>query len=117
MKKVIGILFGLYLLYLGIDVYNTGKYDAYYGYEVNLNNFKDFVSIVFIFLGLFVVYKTMKMDMQNDTNNNVEFSKCPKCKTSYNYSDLKDGICPKCNIKTIEMEEYYKKYPEELEDI
>jgi len=47
----------------------------------------------------------------------IEYSKCPKCKKSYNYSELKDGMCPTCNIKTIETEEYFKKFPEELEDI
>jgi len=39
----------------------------------------------------------------------TEYSKCPKCKESYRYSELKDGICPKCNIKTVDMEEYYDK--------
>jgi uncharacterized Zn ribbon protein len=47
----------------------------------------------------------------------TKYSKCPKCKKSYNYAELKDGICPTCNIKTIETEEYFKKYPEELKDV
>jgi len=117
MRKVVGIFFGLYLLYLGIDVYITGEYDAYYGYKANLNNFKYLVSMIFVLLGLFIIYKTMKMNTHKDTCTNIEFSKCPKCKKSYTYSDLKDGLCPTCNIKTVETEEYYKKYPEELEDV
>ncbi|XPV81922.1 MAG: hypothetical protein ACNI22_15300 [Halarcobacter sp.] len=39
----------------------------------------------------------------------IEYSKCPKCKETYNYPNLKDGICPKCNIKTINLEKYYNK--------
>ena len=38
----------------------------------------------------------------------IEYSKCPECKESYTYSNLKDGICSKCKIKTIDIKEYYK---------
>jgi len=119
MKEVIGLLFALYLLYLGADVYITGQYDAYYGYEVDLGDFKYLVSLIFMLLGFYVIYKTIKKDMNDSINNkiDIEFSKCPKCKTSYRYETLKDGICPTCNIKTIETEEYFKKYPDELDDV
>lgn len=36
------------------------------------------------------------------------YTKCPKCKETYPYSQLENGICPKCDIKTIDIEEYYK---------
>lgn len=36
-----------------------------------------------------------------------KYSKCPECKKTYDYSKLDNGICPICNIKTIDMEKYY----------
>ena len=68
-------------------------------------------SFFLLATGLIFAYKAYS------TKKQIEFSKCPKCKTSYRYETLKDGICPTCNIKTIETEEYYKKYPDELEDV
>jgi formate hydrogenlyase subunit 3/multisubunit Na+/H+ antiporter MnhD subunit len=59
MKKIVGLFFAFYLLYLGVDVYIIGKYDAYYGYEVDLGNFKYLVSVIFTFLGFLVIYKTL----------------------------------------------------------
>ncbi len=47
-----------------------------------------------------------------------ECTKCPKCKESFNYSELEKGKCKYCkDVDTIDIEEYYKKYPEELEKI
>ena len=40
-----------------------------------------------------------------------EFTKCPKCKNSYNYADTKNGKCPKCNVEVIEVEKYYRQFP------
>ena len=45
-----------------------------------------------------------------------EFTKCPKCKNTYNHSDTKNGKCPKCDIDTIEIEKYYKQFPNELKN-
>ena len=69
------------------------------------------MSIFFIIVGFIFFYAGMKAKQK------IEFSKCPKCKEDYRYETLKDGICPTCKIKTIEMDEYFKKYPEELEDV
>ena len=46
-----------------------------------------------------------------------EFTKCPKCKNSYNYAVTKNGKCPKCNVKTIEVEKYYRHFPDELKNL
>ena len=76
-----------------------------------------FYSLTFIGIGLVIIVGDYLFF--NDYKNNIiiEFSKCHKCKKSYNYAELKKGICPKCNIKTIEIDEYYKKYPKELKDV
>ena len=36
------------------------------------------------------------------------YSKCPECKESYDNLKLDDGKCPRCNIKTIDMDKYYE---------
>ncbi len=43
----------------------------------------------------------------------IEYSKCPKCKETYTYSTLEKGMCPKCDIKTIDIEKYFEKFPDE----
>ncbi len=40
-----------------------------------------------------------------------KYTICPKCKETYRYSDLKDGKCTKCNIDTVDIEDYYKDHP------
>ena len=37
----------------------------------------------------------------------IEFSICPKCEETYNYIDLKNAICPKCNVQTKDLDGYY----------
>ncbi len=39
----------------------------------------------------------------------IEYSICPKCEETYSYLDLKNGLCPKCNIKTENLDGYYDK--------
>jgi hypothetical protein len=46
-----------------------------------------------------------------------QYTKCPKCKEVFNYNELKDGKCKNCkDVDTVDLEEYFKKYPEELEE-
>lgn len=66
-----------------------------------------------IIIGLsFFVYGFYKKEKKE------RYTKCPKCKESFSYIELKDGKCKYCeNVDSIEIDEYYKKYPEELKDI
>ncbi len=42
---------------------------------------------------------------------------CPNCKKVVKADELENGKCKYCkDIETIEVEEYYKKYPEKLEE-
>jgi len=61
-------------------------------------------GIIFIIIGL---------SMKNKIN---KYSKCPNCKTAYDYQKLNKGMCPKCHIPTIDMDEYFKQFPDELKD-
>jgi hypothetical protein len=60
-------------------------------------------SLVWIVSGLIFFYLGLNsLDKKN-------YTICPKCKESFNYSDLENGKCLYCeNIDTIDIEEYYK---------
>ncbi|WP_415397920.1 hypothetical protein [Sulfurimonas sp. CS5] len=102
------LIAGVMSIFFGYMIFNSGEYPVYYGYKIELGIFKIPTSILFFSIGIYIMLLK---------ENRIKYSKCPKCKTSYRYETLKDGICPVCNIKTIETEEYYKKYPEELDNI
>lgn len=104
-NRILGIIFvllGLKIMFLQNWEGNWSKYD----FSHPLLYFP--LSILCIYIG----YKIFLIKTEK-----IEFSKCPECKISYNYKDLKKGICPKCNIVTIEIDEYYQKYPDELKDV
>lgn len=62
-------------------------------------------SILSIITGILLIFLSKKYFRHKKT----EYSICPKCKETYTYNDLKDGMCPKCDVKTTDLEEYYKK--------
>ena len=67
-------------------------------------------SLLFFSFGIFLIYIGVKKQKQN------KFTKCPNCKESFNYSELKDGKCKYCkDIDTVDIEEYYKNNPDEKE--
>jgi len=72
-------------------------------------------SILMIFIGSLILV-SVKLYFKNKKTKITEYSKCPNCKTAYDYQKLNKGICPKCHIQTIDMDEYYKQFPEELKD-
>ena len=67
------------------------------------------VLIIFSFSILYTLIKKKKPKIKQ-----IEYSKCPKCKTAYDYQKLDKGVCPTCHIQTIETEEYFKQFPKEL---
>jgi hypothetical protein len=85
--------------------------DQFREYDFSQYNLHFIVGWGIIIHGIFMLISLYK---QKKLNNKTEYSKCPKCKTAYNYQDLENGICPKCHIQTIEMEEYFKQFPKEL---
>jgi len=67
------------------------------------------VLIIFSFSILYTSIKKKKPKIKQ-----IEYSKCPKYKTAYDYQKLDKGVCPTCHIQTIKMEEYFKQFPKEL---
>lgn len=105
-NKIIGIL----AIILGLKVLFQQNWNGNWG----LYHFEE--KYLFIPLSLLLFHFGIRMFLHKDVKV-IEHSKCPKCKESFNYVNLKDGICPKCNIKTIEIDEYFEKYPDELDDV
>ena len=80
-----------FLLLIGIDVRTRTTLQ-----ESNIEN-----VIEFFILGVisYVISKFIKGE---------QYNKCPNCGEMYSMHKLKNNICPTCEVKTIDVEEYYK---------
>lgn len=69
------------------------------------------ISIIgYLFIKFFEPIKVLK-------NKIPQYTKCPNCKEVFNYNELINGKCKNCkDVDTIDLDEYFKKYPEELEE-
>jgi hypothetical protein len=72
-------------------------------------------SVLTIAIGCTILIST-KLYFRHNKLKKIEYSKCPRCKTAYDYQKLDKGLCPKCHIPTIDMDEYFKQFPDELKD-
>ena len=95
---------------LGIKIFISKNFSGR-GIDINLsqNYLYIIIGIFFISLGFLIIYATIK-DNKNPKPQ-TEHTICPTCKQTYNFTDLKDGKCPTCDIDTIEIEHYYKDNP------
>ena len=74
--------------------------------EYNLiESFNILVGVVICIISLLLFNKFF--DEHEDKFTPTKFSICPTCDETYNYKDLEDGLCPKCNIKTKDLDGYY----------
>ncbi|ADG94508.1 hypothetical protein Arnit_2860 [Arcobacter nitrofigilis DSM 7299] len=71
------------------------------GVNIQYDNLGYILGSFFIIIGIILKFK------ERNKRNTVEYTKCPECKKTYFFSDLEKGICPKCNIETIDIEKYY----------
>lgn len=71
------------------------------------------LGIALIIAGLLLFYSEFKKPKPK----HPPYSKCPNCKTAYDYQTLNKGMCPTCHIPTIDMDEYFKQFPEELKEV
>jgi len=88
------------LFILGLLIIISGNFSLHIGSKVDVGIMKWPGGLILILLGIYTYIK-------RDKKVNIEYSKCPKCGETYFYDRLEDGICPKCKIKTIDMEKYY----------
>jgi len=102
------IAIGILFILLSIKTIITGNFsDVIYGPNMNLENGKYIFSMIFLISGIFIFYNIFKNYKKN--NYIIKYKICPKCEESYNSSDLKDDICPNCDIKTVNLEGYFDK--------
>ena len=112
--KMIDKLIGIMSIILGIKVLFIHQWQGRWTYyEFSQNYFFLILGILLLIFGSIWLYSLYKYPKNT---KKIDFSKCPKCKESYSYDDLKDGYCPSCHIKAIDLKEYFKKYPDEHSD-
>jgi len=97
---VIAIADGVWTLMGGKVFAKTG------GGWINHSDRFAYIAIIIGILLLLISKFYLKREFKKD-----KYSKCPKCKEVFAYNKLIDGACSKCNVKTIDMKEYFKIYP------
>ncbi|WP_152021167.1 hypothetical protein [Aliarcobacter butzleri] len=103
------ILIGILFIFEGtISLFGYKIFLKYSGWiNISING-----SIYLFIVGIFLcTYGFLKKEPKE------KITKCPKCKEVFNCNELKDGKCKYCkDVDTIDIEEYFKQYPNELED-
>ena len=74
-------------------------------------------GIILIFISI-IYWKYIEPKIPEKTKNKkTQYAKCPNCKEVFNYNELINGKCKNCkDVDTIDLDEYFEKYPEELEE-
>ncbi len=107
--------FLLAIIFIGeaiLSLFGFKVYSKYHGGFIELSTVGICISLI---IGISFLYFWIKN--KKEQQYDIKYSKCPKCKESFNYSELEKGKCKYCkDVDTIDIEEYYKKYPEELEE-
>jgi len=82
--------------------------------QISLN----LIGIILILFGIYFFYKIYRAEKdEGKLEKFIESSKCPKCKEVYSFQRLDKGMCPRCNIETIDVDVYFKTHKdEELSD-
>ncbi len=108
---MINKLLGISLIFLGLKVLIIRDFSGNWG-EYKFSYF--YLHVPVSFLLFYIAYLFIKYSRKEKQE---KYSKCPRCKESFNYNELEKGKCKYCkDIETIELEEYYKKYPQELKE-
>ncbi len=114
---LIGLIFilGSFLSLLDIPFFTRWDNWAKHPSEKSFEMIKD--GIIFIIISILYFSYIEPKIFKRSSLSKIQYSKCPRCKEVFNYNELEKGKCKYCkDIETIELEEYYKKYPEELEE-
>ena len=88
-------------------IYKFNWHESFY-----LGKYSTYVGVAIILLGCTFVFLFLKIKTKPTPPHTI----CPTCKETYNYSDLKDGKCPKCDVDTVDIDKYYKDNPFEEDD-
>lgn len=106
-KKFIFFFISIVNIIEGILGLMLGKVFVRHWHNVNFIE-----SLFWLSSGIIFLYLAFKIKEPKE-----KITKCPKCKEVFNYNELIDGKCKYCkDVDTIDIEEYFKQYPNELED-
>ena len=103
-----------FTLLSSLNLYKLLTGEGYKGGKIYVVSTTQSIIIQIILISLLIAYTIYLIRLNSKM---PEFTKCPKCKNSYNYTDTKNGKCPKCNVETIEVEKYYRHFPDELKNL
>jgi hypothetical protein len=105
MNKIAGIM----AIILGLKVLLIQNFSgAWSSYDFS----SGFLFIPVSFLLFYVGYLFIRY---NPKEKKEKYTKCPNCKEVFNYGELINGKCKNCkDVDTIDLDEYFKKYPDEL---
>lgn len=104
------IFLGLIYIWVAYDIYTTGYFLPSIGNILYFGMMKIPFSILLFIIGVYhiVFYKRVKYTRKNDLfDESKYYSICPKCEKSFVTSELKDRMCPYCDVKTENLEGYY----------
>jgi len=104
------IILGFIYLSISYEIFNTKSFFPVYGNSIEFDILSIPISIILGLIGLYhiIFFKKIKYIKENDLDSNIsEYSICPKCEETFNYYELKDGMCPYCNIPTKDLDGYY----------
>lgn len=93
--------FGYFFLLIGILSFFGFEIFVKYKGWVEVSNFETIVCLTIGTISI-VISKKMKKP--------IEYTKCPECEETYFYNKIENGMYPKCNVKTIDIDKYYGKY-------
>ena len=107
MSKILGVL----LIILGLKVLLLQNFSgAWSSYDFS----SSFLFIPVSLLLFYVGYLCLKYKAQE---KKTQYTKCPNCKEVFNYNELTNDKCKNCkDVDTIDLDEYFEKYPDELEE-
>ena len=120
MKKNNGVIFvAIFIIIVGLDLLISGDFSVK-GNRIDLskNNLNIYLGLFFLILSIIIVYMSRNSNsIAIDKTKTPQYTKCPNCKEVFNYNELTNGKCKKCkDVDTIDLDEYFEKYPEELEE-
>jgi hypothetical protein len=119
MKKNNGVIFvAIFIIIVGLDLLISGDFSVK-GNRIDLskNNLNIYLGLFFLILSIIIVYMSRNSNsIAIDKTKTPQYTKCPNCKEVFNYNELINGKCKNCkDVDTIDLDEYFEKYPEELE--
>jgi len=106
MNKFFNILVASFFIFMSYNIYISGNFIVRNQSYIELGYLRIPISLLLLFIGFYYL-KNYKKEILKEPESMYKI--CTKCEESYNSSDLKDDICPNCDIKTVNLEGYFDK--------